>query len=152
MFKAFFEKSDMERVVWMILNAYQSLYYDQKYNESQKRWHPSIIAESAVLGAHVYCKERGIPEMDFIPLLIEKMRDHIGEGGQVGLETVCFMAASLRGDFRKHMESIGKYYGESLKKLNMDTSAFKKYKIDDAEQFIIFMELAHSRCRGIGPG
>ncbi|WP_143474069.1 hypothetical protein [Limnohabitans sp. B9-3] len=131
MFSGFFEKKDMERVVWHILSSYKNLFCDPAYN-TDEREPENVLMESAIFGALLYANEKKLNESDFYTFYIQGVAEHIEETGSISLEAMCFIAASLRGDFSKNIRNIGTFFGESVRMLNLGVGAFEKYPMSNS--------------------
>ncbi len=131
MFSGFFEKKDMERVVWHILSSYKNLFCDPAYN-TDDRAPENVLIESAIFGALIYAYEKKLNETDFYTFYIQGVAEHVEETGSISLEAMCFIAASLRGDFSKNVRNIGEFFGESVRMLNLGTGVFEKYPMSNS--------------------
>jgi hypothetical protein len=131
MFSGFLEKKDMQRVVWHILNCYKMLFCDPTYNTDDREPHVVLI-ETAILGTLMYARETKLNEIDFYSIYTQRIAEHIDETGSISLEELCFIAASLRGDFSKNIRNIGIFFGECVRKMNLDASVFNKYSMPNS--------------------
>lgn len=125
MFNAFFQRKDMERVVWHILNQYKAL---TSGSSPSGKYEAPI--EAAIIGIASYCAERRISVDEYYSLYIMELSRHIERNGAISLEKLCYYAASLRGDFSENKQKVGIFLGESAKMLKLDVSVFENYSID----------------------
>lgn len=121
----------MERVIWCTMHAYKELFLDKSYNDGSESV-GFIMGEVIVFGCYAYADERRVSN-DFIELTLANIRSHIEKNGQIRLETMCFIAASLRGDFGKHQKKIGGFFGTSARKLGFDRSVFDSHPCNVTE-------------------
>jgi hypothetical protein len=139
-FSSFFEKKDMERVIWHILSAYKSLFCDSSYN-TDDREPKNVMMESAVLGALHYAQEAKLNEVDFHKFFVQRVAEHIEKNNNISLEIMCFIAASLRGDFEKNSKHLGLFLGTSLRKLNLSSDAFESYAMLNSNGFLLIAKM-----------
>jgi hypothetical protein len=127
----------MERIIWYILYSYKQLFCDENYN-TEDRQDGYVLLESAIMGGLLYARESKISESDFYDLYIEKINDYALKNGEISIEVLCYIAASLRGDFAKNKNDIGKFFGESARKLGLTTDVFKKHEIPSGQALSVF--------------
>ncbi len=143
LFTDFFQRKDMERVVATMMHVYRGIFHDPSY--ATGRAPEALFAKVAVLGAWLYAKEAKVNEIYFVELLLEKLKHYIEDTQEINLETVCFAAASLRGDLSKHSKNIGLFFGNSARKLDLDMDIFKKYPIKNPHGFLIAAKMETMR-------
>lgn len=129
----FFQKKDMERVIWLMLQSYKNIFTDSQYNNGL-RDQGSILLEAGILGALLYSNERKISTNNFYELLMQRIDEYAVKNGEISIEVMCYLAAALRGDFQKNISHLGGFFGQSARKLGLKVDVFEKHQIPSGSE------------------
>jgi hypothetical protein len=136
MFSDFFERKDMERIVWIIMNSYRDLFCDPDYNNGEIL-KGNVLLEAGIFGLLIYSKEKNLDVMNFYEIFIQQINNRAQQKNELSLEEICYIAASLRGDFSRNTKKMGVFFGESARKLGLGVGVFEKHGVISGPALIL---------------